>query len=275
MIWKIPVHENRLQPVEFPVASLDEATAQLPQGGYSTFRTFQRTHILHLADHFNRLDETARLAGYANIPVDRAALRAALHQVLSASASDERVRVILDLSQEIGDLYLLTELLHTPPDEAYQRGVKAVTRTLHRDNPKAKLTEFIGTAAQVRQTLPADVNEALMVAEDGSLLEGLSSNFFAVCDGTAWTADKGVLSGITRAIVLNAIHALDIPLRLQGLSLASLSQIQEAFITSASRDVLPVTEIDGKPVGTGMPGELTLRLLSAYRKAVMQEAEEV
>lgn len=255
--------------------TLDEAARQMPGGAYTTFRTFQRSRVLRLSEHFLRLEETARLAGYPLV-VDRERIRAALQQAIANfSAEESRVRVTLDLEQEVGALYLLLEPLHVPPPAAYTQGVRVVTVPLQRQNPKAKLTGFIETASRVRQSLPAGVNEAVMIGSDGSLLEGLSSNFFAVVNGVIWTAEQGVLSGITRSLVLEAAQALDFPLRLESLPAKDLPAVAEAFITSASRAVLPVTVIDEQLVGNGQPGPVTLSLLQRYHEMIEQALETI
>jgi branched-subunit amino acid aminotransferase/4-amino-4-deoxychorismate lyase len=167
----------------------------------------------------------------------------------------------------------MLETLHIPSDEEYANGVRVVTYHLQRQNPKAKLTSFIETANHVRQSLPPGINEAVMIGEEGHLLEGLSSNFFAVLDHEIWTAEQGVLSGITRSMVLDVASQEGLTMHLEGLPAEKLSLVDEVFITSASRAVLPVTEIDGKPVGSGRPGVITLLLLRRYREMIEQALE--
>jgi branched-chain amino acid aminotransferase len=271
-IGEFPIEEITLKPSP---GSLDTATQQLPGGGYTTLRTFGRFRVLRLDDHFKRLEETARLAG-KSVTLNRPRLMQALHQALAAyPKADMRVRVILDLEKEPGTFYILVDALHTPSPAEYEHGVKTVTRRLQRQNPKAKLTGFIDTAAAVRKKLQRGMNEAIMVGENGRLLEGLSSNFFAVRSGTVWTAEQGVLSGITRSLVLDVIHETGIPLRMEGLRFEEMDAMEEAFITSASRAVLPVTEIDGKKVGNGQPGPVTRKLMQDYETRLERELSAI
>lgn len=275
-VWHLGTEpDTPLEKMTISPVSLDMGTKELPQGGYTTFRTFEHYKVLRLGEHFERLEQTARLAGKP-LSLDRPRILTALRQAMAAFLSEEiRVRVILDLEQEIGSLYFLMDALHVPTERDYITGVRIVTRELHRDNPKAKLTAFIETADQVRQTLPPGINEALMVGEGGQVLEGLSSNFFAVKDGKIWTAEQGVLSGITRSMVLDAARALNFEVVLEGVRHDELGKLEEAFVTSASRAVLPVTEIDGKPVNGGMPGIITQKLLTQYRQMITSELVEV
>lgn len=275
-VWKIGQGESDelialdLHPTP---TSLDTVSERLPGGAYTTFRTFHGDMYLHLQQHLDRLAETARLSGM-DVVFDSTLMRNALRRAVGLYASPEkRMRITMDLEESPGTLYLMIEPLQTPSDEMYQKGVQVVTRRMHRDNPKAKLTEFISTATQVRQSLPAGVYEAIQVDEDGMILEGLSSNFFAVKDGEIWTADAGVLSGITRSIVLDEARDQDIVIHLTGYRADLLDKIDEAFITSASRAVLPVTRIDEKIVGTGKPGEVSRLLLARYLQRIEAEIE--
>jgi branched-chain amino acid aminotransferase len=275
-VWKLsPEASKTVEAFALPAATFDDATRALPQGGYTTFRTFGKTGVLRLEDHFERMEETAALAG-SPLSLNRARIREALRMVLSSAKTDEaRVRIILDLTSAPGTLYILLAPLRTPPEQAYRLGVRAITRKMQRENPRAKVTEFITATSQMRRSMPEGINEVIMIGEDGRMLEGLSSNFFAVVAGELWTAEEGVLAGITRSAVLESTAALGIPIRPEGLPHTRLGEASEAFITSASRAVLPITQIDGAPVGNAAPGPLTLRLLGAYRERLVAEVEAI
>ncbi len=217
--WRIsPLPASTLQAwLENPVAaSLDEISGELPQGAYTTFRTFDRVKALHLDDHLDRLDESARLVGFES-SLDRVRIRDGIRQAISTfQPGDARIRLTLDLEKEPGTVYISLEPLNVPAEEQYRQGVSIVTRRMQRNNPRAKLTGFIGPAIGLRRALPPGVVEVVMIDENGRFLEGLSSNFFAVKGGILWTADQGVLPGITRSLVLEGVQALKFPLRLEG-----------------------------------------------------------
>lgn len=278
MVWKLSAgHGTSLEPVRLEThpTSLDAGSTQLPGGAYTTFRTFGRFRMMHMADHFQRLEESAALVGRPE-RLDRETISSALHQVMAEFPAElARIRITLDLEDVPGTIYFLIEELHVPSAEDYARGVKIVTRSMARNNPKAKLTGFIGTAASIRQELPQGINEAVMIGEDGCLLEGLSSNFFAIKDGAIYTAEAGVLSGITRSMVLNAISEKHLPLCLQGICVSDIGKLNEAFLTSASRGILPIVAIDNQPVGDGHPGPITRLLMDGYEELVNQNLETV
>jgi branched-chain amino acid aminotransferase len=256
-------------------SSLDEVSLHLPNGAYTTFRTYFHTKALRLDEHFDRLNESAQRV-FTPIRIDpdevRASTRAILDQLV---VGDYRIRLTLALEQEPGCVYFSAEQLHTPSQDEYTQGVKVITRVMHRMNPKAKLTGFIKDAHQIRQQLPPGLNEVLMVREDGMVLEGLSSNFFGIGAGLLLTSKEGVLAGITRAVLLDVSRELEIGVNFDGVFLSNISVLDEAFITSASRAVLPVVQIEQTKIGTGQPGQITRQLIARFQERIELEVQEI
>ncbi|HWQ03898.1 MAG TPA: aminotransferase class IV [Longilinea sp.] len=258
------------------IHSLDEASRHIPAGVYTTFRTYQKFFVLHLRDHFERLENSASLTG-KGIQLDRDRIRIDLRKALIQFPEIEaRVRVSIDLTKEIGEVYLILEGLHTPSREDYHSGVAVITRTMHRENPEAKVTSFIAEASEIRKaSSQLLINETLMVSEDGSILEGLSSNFFAVRNDVIYTAGKGILQGITRKTVVDIAESIGISVNLQPMKVGDLSHYSEAFITSASRAILPVIRIDDRVVGNGQVGKITQALQIAFQSNLDTFLEEI
>lgn len=273
-VWKLPVNGEALEWAQAEgTANANAATRLLPDGAFTTMRTYNRRFCLRLEDHFRRLEESARLAG-RELLVDRDRVRRTIReQLLPVFTGDLRLRVVLDIEAEPGSVYVVAEHLVTPDDEAYRVGVAAITRRMQRDNPLAKLTGFLVEAERTRQAVAGDIHEVVMVSAEDRLLEGLSSNFYAVRAGVVWTAETGVLAGITRALVLDEASRAGVIVRREGLSLADLGSAEEAFLTSTSRAVLPVTRIDGAAVGTGKPGGLTRLISERFTRRLESELE--
>ncbi|MEW5869477.1 MAG: aminotransferase class IV [Chloroflexota bacterium] len=277
--WKLHLKPGsfELERLDLPgAASLDEVSARLPGGAYTTLRTYRRSQALGLPAHLQRLQDTTRLAGHAwqlDAPLLRAALRRALESL--SAAGDLRLRLTVDFENQPGQVYLTAQDLQALPDALYQQGARVVTCDLQRWLPQAKLTRFIARAGQVRAGLPAEVNEAIMVDPQGRLMEGLSSNFFAVKDGVLWTAGEGVLGGVTRSIVMGNVQRLGLPINLQPVRRAQIPELEEAFITSSSRAVLPLAHIDQVVIASGQPGTLTRRLMAAYQAYLDEHLEPV
>ena len=93
-------------------------------------------------------------------------------------------------------------------------------------------------------------------------------------DGALWTADENVLPGISRLIVLEVAPSV-LPVIRQPVNVKDIPALSEAFITSASRGIVPVVEIDGHALGDGIPGEKTRRLREAYQAWVQAHLEEI
>jgi branched-chain amino acid aminotransferase len=99
---------------------------------------------------------------------------------------------------------------------------------------------------------------------DGNVTEGPGVNVFAVHQGVLRTPDRGVLEGITRLTVLDIATELGIPAHVGTLPLSHLYDADELFLTSTAGGVMPVSELDGQPVGDGAVGELTARIRQTY-----------
>jgi branched-chain amino acid aminotransferase len=250
--------------------SLGTASARLPHGAYSTLRTYGGRGVVRFAAHLKRLEDSVAGQGPA-ARVDPARARHLVGAALRAGGHPEsRLRLTFAPPR----LFASVEALVPLPRSRYTEGVACVTLPLHREQPRVKDTGFIATAQRAYGALPPGVEEGLLLAEDGAILEGLSSNFFGVLEGQLRTEEERVLSGITRALALEVseprLALVRLPLRHDDVPRAS-----EAFITSASRQVLPVVRIDGAPVGDGRPGPHTLGIIAAFDALVWREAETI
>jgi branched-chain amino acid aminotransferase len=243
---------------------LTAASAVLPAGAYTTIRTYARRRFLQFDDHVTRLSDAA------GAPLPPEALRDAVRAALDATGHPEsRLRVTFAPPR----LFVSVEPFVAPPEALYRDGARCVTVPLHRDRPLLKDTRFLATAASAYRTLPSGIHEGLLVGDDGAVLEGLSSNFFAVVDGTLRTEESRALPGITRSLVLEAARGV-VPLELRAPRQDELPRAAECFITSASRGVMPVVEIDGRRVADGRPGRVTAELRRRFEERVASEARE-
>ena len=122
--------------------------------------------------------------------------------------------------------------------------------------------------------MPAGIYETFLLDEQGNMLEGLSSNFFAILSGSLCTVGEGVLAGISRRIVLNICRNV-LPLELRAPKQGEIAVFEEAFLTSSSRGIIPVVEIDGVPIGDGQVGSSTKVLRQLYEFWVAAHLEEL
>jgi branched-subunit amino acid aminotransferase/4-amino-4-deoxychorismate lyase len=206
--------------------------------------------------------------------LDEGALRRALHQICTAyEHPDARVRIDVlphPAPQLNSDSRLLLTLapFEPPPPAAYEQGVSvALAPQLHRLRPQAKTADFVLARRQITFN---EAYEVLLLDEEGRLLEGSSSNFYAVSDGAVVTAGDHVLEGITRSIVLQLVEEAGIALRLRASRLSETAQLDEAFLSSSSRGLVPVRQIAAQVIGSGRPGPVTRRLMADYEQFVAQ-----
>lgn len=253
-----------LQEVEYSANSLNDAAQYEPdEGVYTITNTFNTYDVLKIDAHLDRLEDSARRA---NIPLqlDRTRLRAALREMIGkADYGDVRFRVTVPASQP--DTFILSlEPFKPLAAEIYEQGVACITVPgTERDNPAAKTTGWMQSRTSIEQTLLAGVFTGLLLNDNGDILEGLSSNFYAIQNGELRTAGGGVLPGIAQQIVFEVAEGV-LPLRRDAVNVRDIPQLEEAFITSASRGIVPVVNIDGHPLGDGTPSTQTRVLRERY-----------
>lgn len=262
--------------------SLDVVTRQLPEGYYSTFRTFDGcTRVLGFTAHLRRL--------YEPVPtpdVSVSSLRRQLLALLEPYRPDEaRVRLIMTKQ---GQTYIAIEPLKPLPGEVYEKGVRVETIAMHRESPRLKSTAFLGMSDAARKHIAQEgIFEALLV-KDGRILEGMTSNFFYVNYHRAssalrfarrevilGTARDDILLGVTRQTVIEIARSRGLEVRYQSLKRDQLEAASEAFITSSSRGIIPVIQIDQVTIGQGSPGPITKQLSAAYDAYVLAKAERI
>lgn len=258
--------------MEIEAASLDDVTRQLPEGYYSTFRTFDGvTRVLGLTAHLQRL--------YEPVPspeVDGSFLRRQVFALLEPFRPGEaRVRTMMT---KHGQVYVAIAPLSSLSREVYETGVRVETTDLHRENPRLKSTAFIAASDSERKHIVQEgVFEALLV-KDGTILEGMTSNFFYVNsqgDVSLCTARDDILLGVTRQTIIDIAQRSGLNVEYEPLEMDQLDGVSEAFITSSSRGIVPVVQIDEVTIGQGRPGPVTKQLSAGYEAYVLEQAEKI
>jgi branched-chain amino acid aminotransferase len=261
-----------LEDVDYTANSLADAALYEPDGIYTVTNTTKVTQVLKLDAHLDRMQDSAQREGIA-LELDRPRLRQTLRSMIkAANFGDVRFRLTVPPAQS--ECLIITLEPFTPPTPAiFNAGVRCVTAPgLLRRNPAAKTNDWI--ASRSHFTLPEGIYEGLLVAEDERILEGLTSNFYAVLNGVLRTAGEDVLPGIAQQIVFAVAPPLII-LRRDAVHLNEIPQLDEAFLTSSSRGVIPIIEIDDIQIGEGVPGPRTMAIRRAYSRWVEEQLEEL
>jgi len=250
-----------------PEANVSVLTPAL-YGAYGVYESLQVVGGAAFEEvaHLRRLARSAEILGLP-LPADLVTLQRWIAETLAANGASACTLRLFVVGPENGGeaiAYIWPQPLPVYPQDYYTRGATALTFEGCRYLPQAKsLNSLVSFLAQ-RAARAAGVHEALLHC-DGHLTEGSNSNLFAVVDGVVLTPPaQNVLSGVTRDIVIALAAADGISLREMPLPIVGRSHWDECFITSTSRQVMPVTVVDGSLVGHGVVGPVTRRLMTRF-----------
>lgn len=265
-----PIHVSRngvlIPPAQASVSVFNPAI----YGAFGIYESMQVINgvVFEQAAHLRRLAHSGQIVGLP-LPADLPTLDRWISDVLAANeAMTCTLRLFVvgaDTGRE-GTAYLWPQPPTAYPAHYYTEGAPAITFEARRFLPEAKSLNTLSSYLAQRAARAAGVHEGLL-HHDGYLTEGSSSNLFAVVDGVVLTPPaRQVLSGVTRDLVIDLASREGIEVNELLLPLVGMRGWAECFITSTSRHIMPVTLIDGKPVGTGQVGPLTARLRTAFER---------
>ena len=271
-VWELSSKRGALELSLPDMSSLDALTRQLPQGYYSTFRTYDSGKcVLGLQAHLRRLYQPAILQKIVpSVPVT--VLRQNLANLLQKYPENARVRLVIT---EMGQIYIMLTALIPLPEEIYSIGVKVITADVQRQTPRLKSTSFISASKSTRsQIANSKIFEALLV-HNHFILEGMTSNFFYIKDGNLGTARRDILLGVTRRTVLRVARGSGLSIVYRPMKREQVPALTEAFLTSSSRGIVPIVQIDDVLVGEGIPGPIAKKLMGGYASYVMHHTEKI
>lgn len=172
-------------------------------------------------------------------------------------------------------LLLVAKPLDAEISERQQVGIGAIAlRWGSPFNPLGiKSLNYLYHALAMAQARQEGAQEALFVATDGSVVEGATSNLFSVSKGILTTPPEksGRLPGITREVVMELARKEGLPVREAPVPLEDLLGADEAFVTGSLKELMPLTALDGRKIGSGSPGPVARLLQKRYREAVEEE----
>jgi branched-chain amino acid aminotransferase len=135
-----------------------------------------------------------------------------------------------------------------------------------------KDTGFISSSVEQRKQLSGDIFEVLLT-KNGKILEGMTSNFYAIKGSTLVTVQDGILLGVTRHVILGLAREQGMYIDYRAPKIGE--RFDEAFLTSSSRGVVPIVSIDNQPVGQGKVGKWTEILSKVYQAYVEKKSERI
>ena len=165
-------------------------------------------------------------------------------------------------------VFIMSNPLVSPPRELVEKGAAAVSAADYRWlRCDIKSISLIGNCLLRQVSADAGAAETIMF-RDGMLTEASASNVFIVKGGTIRCPAKSklILPGITYDVVVELAQAAGMPIEFAEISEAEVRAADEVWITSSSKEVLAITELDGKPVGDGKPGPAFRRMHQLYQE---------
>jgi branched-chain amino acid aminotransferase len=242
--------------------------------GYGIF-DFLRTYggkPFHLKDHLKRLEHSAKSIDL-KLPLSLEEIHDIVIETLKRNQhKDSNVRIVVTGGQTADSitpcgkprlLVMVTEVCPCPT-KWYEDGVKIITVPLERQIPAAKSLNYLSAILALKEAYQQKAVEAVYTDRRKNLREGTTSNFFIFIDGKMITpGTEEILPGITRQVVLElAEHEFEVQIR--DIHMDELAKAQGAFLSSSSKQVLPVVQVDNLIIGTGKPCEQTRLLMSLF-----------
>lgn len=237
--------------------------------GYGIFDFFRTVNYkpLFLEDYLDRFTSSAEKT-YIPLEYSREELRIIISELIEKNDLKEGgLRMLLSggvsenhFSPGKGKLFIFAESLIFPTRQKYEEGIKLLALEHVRAIAEIKTTNYAFPVWHSMQWQKAGAEDVLY-HQDGEVSESSRSNFFIVKDGIISTPDRHILMGITR----KQIMALDGNVQIRSVSFNETLDADEAFISSTTKILLPVTKIDEHSIGTGKPGPVTLDILKKFK----------
>ncbi|MDI3328724.1 MAG: branched-chain-amino-acid transaminase [Alicyclobacillaceae bacterium] len=249
-------------------------------------------NIFRLRQHIVRLYESAKSI-LLQIPMTMEEMEEAVAETVRRNGlKDAYIRLVV--SRGPGDLGLdprncsgpnviiIADQIKLYPQEFYDRGMRVVTVPTRRNNPdalnpKIKSLNYLNNVLTKIEAARAGALEALMLNQEGYVCEGSGDNVFIVKNGRVITPPTylGALEGITRNTIIEICRKEGIPVAEEPFTRHDVYVADECFLTGTAAEVVPVVEVDGREIGSGLPGEMTKRLTEKFRALTLVDGYQV
>jgi len=243
--------------------------------------------IFKAADHLTRLWDSAKTIRLT-IPYSKEEVKAAMEQTIRANNfTDCYVRLVV--TRGVGylglnpnkcprpTLFVIADLIEMYPKEVYENGMAVITASVIRNHPNAisprvKSLNYLNNILARIEAADAGVSEAIMLNHEGNVAECTADNIFIVRNGTVSTPTitDGILEGITRNTIIELCARMGVPCFEKTLQRHDLYIADECFLTGSAAEVVPITRIDGRVIGSGAPGPITRKLSEAYHRHIRE-----
>ncbi len=260
-------------------------------GVFEGIRIYSR-RIFRLDDHLERLYRSAHAIAL-DIPVPRRKMAEIVAEgVVRNKCEDGYIRLVVTRGEgALGidpascpkpTIILIVDQVAVYPRELYEGGVRVVTSPTRQVSheavdPRIKSLNYLKNILAKIDARVANAHEAILLNREGFIAECTADNLFIVRDGAILTPSPqdGALEGITRGVILQLAAEAGIPAKETRLTRYDLHIADEAFLTGTGAELMPIANFDGRPVGRGTVGPITIRLREAFQSLVRIEGEPV
>lgn len=248
--------------------------------------------VFRLKEHLDRLYISARSI-LIDIPLNMEEMTEAVLETLRRNKlKDAYIRLVVTRGK--GDLGLdprkcpkpaviiITDEIKLYPQETYEEGLKLIIASTRKNSPDAlspriKSLNYLNNILGKLEAINAGCAEAVMLDRHGYITECTSENIFLVKNGMLFTptATVGILEGITRSVVMELCQTMELQVQMAFLTAHDLYVADECFVTGTGAELIPVVDLCGRPIGSGKPGPITKKLLTAFRNLTQSEGTEI
>jgi branched-chain amino acid aminotransferase len=274
--------DGRLSGERDAVVSVFDHGLLFGEGVYEVLRTYEKEPFL-FQPHMARLRASADRVAIP-VPFSDDELLDRIRTTVTAADLPGEAYVRILLTRGVGEIVYDPAACPSPttiiivkphvdsPAAIYEQGVTIALVPVVRNHPESvspriKSNNLLNNALAMQQAYKRHAFEALMRNHRGELCECAQSNFFIVSNGVLRTppVEAGLLAGITRAFVLELAASLGLHAREETIYEEELAGADEVFLTSSTKEIVPVVGVDSLTIGDGVPGKVTQRLMEAFR----------
>ncbi|WP_420421373.1 aminotransferase class IV [Simkania sp.] len=274
--------DDQILPAEEAKISVLDLSIMRGYGVFDFLRTYQKLPF-RLWDHLKRFEASAKEIEIP-LPLSMHEVAEVIEQLLEkAPYSEANIKIFLTGGQST-DQYLPDDRptffavvypVQPFPKEMYEKGVSLVTEVYERPFPACKSIHYLPAIVAIRRAQKRGGHDVLFVSHNNTLLETGTANFFGIRGSTVVTTGEGIIFGITRQVILELLEKLGISVEIRTIGYDELKSFDGAFITSSSKEVVPVVQVDDISLSMHPLTHRLMESFSAYTKSIESPFQKV
>ncbi len=257
-------------------------------GAFEGIRSY-KNRVFRLKEHIDRMYETMHTLMIDPKMTPKEMTKALIDTLKVNKISDGYIRLIV--SRGVGDLGLdprkcygkpsviiIADKISLYPEELYSKGMEIITVGTTKNNsnalnPQLKSLNYLNNILAKMEATLCGYNEAIMMDTNGYIGECTGDNVFIYKNGVLSTPHLGRLKGITADAILELATKMKIKTHEGFISRHEVYNAEECFLTGTAAELIPIVKVDGRTIGTGKPGAVTLKLLKAFHQLTAKDGE--